>query len=394
MIIAGISFVASVVSAGYAAVAYMSSTTARDRLLRQAPASLPIATASQPVLLTTALITPLGRHGMDASQRSAIVDAIKRRIEMTQEQAQELDALLAEDGNEIFNLTPGESLSDSAVLQQLGDQVGRLPAADGSEPFFFETPAGRAEIYNSRALFYRHNALTPIRAAAGRRTNASGHPILIAADVDALAELIQEACTRTGKPLNEAQAQKVRALLSDPEQQIVSVTSTPDGNQLGLNSAQVQSDGYATIDFSGGALTLGPRGNVVLRSDASSIPVVSGAACALVAVESLVSIGMAVFLLIICLGLFRQSRPRLTSLKRWSIGKIALALIAGVVIAWLTDSYLTHSITESRAQPKAGVVPLMIGLVVAILGCAYPAAVLFVSRSRSVREYDGAASGV
>lgn len=386
MVVAALSFIASLVSAGYGAAVYMTSNAARDRLLRDAPAELPVSTPSQPVLLTTAIVTPVGSHGMDAAQRSATVEAISQRIEMTPQQAQQLDALLAEVGEEVFQEQRGEEVSPPAIVQQLGDQVGRLPAADGSEPFFFETPAGRAEVYDNRALFYRKQTLTPIRAMAGRRANASGHPVLLTADVTALVQVIRDACAPGGKTLADAQVQTVRTLLSDPQQQLVSVIAAPDGSQVGINGASVRPDGYARIDFSGGALLLGSGGDVILRSDRASVPVVSGAACCLVILESLISVGMAVFLLIICIGLFRVPRRRLKPLERWSLAKILLSLSGGAAIAWMIENDLTYS-TNPSPTAHAGSMALLIGAVVAALGCAYPIAVLLVGRSQNVREY-------
>ena len=162
MIVAALSFIASLVSAGFGAAVYMNSTAARDRLLRNAPAELPVSTPSQSVMLTTPLVTPMGPHGMDSTQRSATVDAVNQRIEMTPQQGQQLDALLAVDGDEIFNINPGDTVSPPVIVQELGDHVGRMPAADGSEPFYFETSTGRAEVYENRAMFYRQHALTPV----------------------------------------------------------------------------------------------------------------------------------------------------------------------------------------------------------------------------------------
>lgn len=388
MIVAALSFVVSLVSAGYGAAVYMNSTAARDRLLRNAPPDLPLSNPSQPVLWTVPAVTPVGRHGMDPNQRSATLDAVGQRIEMSPQQAQQLDALLAEDGDEIFGIQRGQDVLPPAIFAQIGDRLGRLPAADGSEPFHFETPAGRAEVYDNRALFYRQNALTPVRALAGRRSNSTAHPVLLPADVDALVHLMEEACTRGGlggKPLNEAQLQTLRSMLADPQQKLVSLIAVPEGNVLGINGASVRSDGYAMIDFSGGVLMLGPAGNVILRSDRASIPVVSSGACLLVIVEGLVSVGMAVFLLIICLGLKGEPRRRLRPLVGWSIGKIALSIVGAVAVGWMTGSFLTHSIAP-RTNP-ATPMALTIAALVAVAGCAYPVAVLLVARSQGVREY-------
>lgn len=391
MIVAAMSFIASLVTAGYGAAVYLNSNAGRDRLLRNAPTDLPVSIPSQPVLLTTPALTVTGHHGMDANQRSATVDSMSQRVEMTAQQAQQLDALLAEDGLEIFGVGAGDAISPPAILQLVGDRVGRLPAtADGSEPFFFETPSGRAEIYENRALFYRHNTLSPVRTAAGRRMNATGHPILLPADVKALVELIEDACVKgstKAKPLAEPQVLTLRSMLSDPQQKLVSLIPSPEGDQLGVAGAAVRPDGYATIDFAGGPLMLGPSGNVVLRSDRAAIPAVSNAACGLVILENLVSVGMAVFLLGLCVKLFREPRQRLSWLILWSKLKIVLSVLGGAALGWMNASYLTTS--DSAPHAVAGVMPmsLMLGAIVVIAGIALPVAILVLARTRGVREY-------
>ena len=157
----------------------------------------------------------------------------------------------------------------------------------------------------------------------------------------------------------------------------------------GWNQSAHRSDLTVTrrSTFPAAALLLGPGGNVVLRSDRTSIPVVSSAACWLVILESLVSVGMAVFLLIICLGLFRVPRKRVKPLELWSVAKILLSLVGGGAIAWMIESYLTNSTSPSPAAAHAGSVALSVGILVAALGCAYPIGVLITVRTRKVREY-------
>jgi hypothetical protein len=387
--VAALGFVAGLVFAGYGAAVYLNSTAARDRLLRDSPLSLPVSAPSQPVGLTTPAVTAVGPRGLGPAQRAALLDAIGQRIEMTPEQARQLDALLAADGAEIFVMQAGELVSAPAILDQIGDHVGRLPSAEGAEPFYFETAAGRTEVYDNRSLFYGKHRLNPIRAVAGRRANQTRHPVLLPSDVSAIVGLAEDACARDiprGKPLNDVQVQTLRSMLADPQQQLVSLLATPDGDQFGINGAVVRVDGYATIAFSGGPLMLGPAGNIILQSDLSSVPAVSGAACGWVIVAGLISVGMAVFLLIICLTLRREPRRRLGPLVQWSAIKIALSIVAASAVTWMTWSFFNSS-TASHPTAGSGSILIFIGAIVLAMGCAYPIAVLLIARSRGVREY-------
>lgn len=390
IIIAALSFLASLLVAAFGAGVYLRSTAARDRLLRNAPADLPVSSPSQPVLFTAPIGTPVGSRGLESNQRAAIVEAIAQRIEMTPAQAQQVDALLAEVGADMFSLSRQQTVDPRAILQAIADHVGRLPStADGTEPFYFETPAGRAEVYENRALFFLHNRLNPVRVMAGRRLNHTRHPILLPQDVNALVRLAQEACGRgsiQGNTLGDAQVKTLQSMLGDPEQQLVSLVPSPEGNVVGLNGASVRPDGYATIDFAGGAVLLGPRGNVILRADRDAIPAVSGVACGLVIVEGLASAALAVLLVLLCIRLLRQPRERLNRMVLWAAMKLGLSLLGGAALGWMIGSYSSTSLTEG--SPSAGTsIAFAVGAAVAVVGIAYPIAILLVARSRAVREY-------
>lgn len=390
-VVAALSFVASVLVAAFGAGVYLHSTAARDRLLRNAPTGLPVSSSNQPVLFTAPISTPVTGRGLEANQRAAIGEAIGQRIEMTPAQAQQLDALLAEAGADVFSLSRGQAVDPQAILQAISDHVGRLPStADGTEPFFFETPTGRAEVYENRALFFLHGRLSPVRVTAGRRLNGTKHPILLPQDVTALARLAQDACGRGSSRtsmLGDAQVATLRSLLSDPQQQLVSVVEGPEGNVVGLNGASARPDGYATVDFAGGAVMLGPRGNVVLRSDVDAIPAVSGAACAAVIVTAVSSVALAVGLLLLCVRLLRQPRERLNRVVVWAGLKIVLSIASGAAVGWVMASYINSSSSDEAASSSATLTALVLGACIAAIGIAYPLIVLFIARSRSVREY-------
>ncbi|HEY2586340.1 MAG TPA: hypothetical protein VGI81_11305 [Tepidisphaeraceae bacterium] len=391
IIIAALSFIASLLVAAYGAGVYLNSTAARNRLLRNAPVDLPASSPSQPVLYSAPIGTTVGLRGLESNQRVVIVEAISQRIEMTAAQAQQFDALLAEVGADMFSLSRGQAVDPQAILQTIADHVGRLPStAEGTEPFFFETPAGRAEVYENRALLFLHGRLSPVRVTAGRRMNSTGHPILLPQDVNRLIRLAQNACQQgTSRPsmLGDPQVQTLQSLLSDPQQRLASLVPSPDGNVVGLNGASVRPDGYATIDFAGGAVMLGPRGNVILRSDREAIPAVSGFACGLVVFEGLASAALAVLLLLFCLSLIRLPRERLNRMVLWAVAELGLSLVGGAAVAWMTASYLSTALTSRTPSAGNMATSLALGVAVALVGIVFPIIVLLVARSRAVREY-------
>lgn len=391
IIVAVLSFIASLLITAYGAGVCLNSAAARDRLLRNAPADLPVSSPGQPVLYTAPVNTPVGSRGLEANHRAAIVEAVSQRIEMTAAQAQQLDALLSEAGADMFALSREQAIDPQAILQTIADHVGRLPStADGAEPFFFETPAGRAEVYENRALFFLHNRLSPVRVMAGRRMNSTGHPILQPQDVNALIRLAQDVCGRGSSRsimLGDAQVQTLRSMLADPQQQFVALVPSPAGNVIGLNGASVRPDGYAIIRFAGGAVMLGPDGDVILRTHLDAIPAVSGAACGLVILAGLASAALAVLLVLCCVPLLRHPRERLNRLVLWAETKLGLSLAGGAAVGWMTASYLRTSLGNHASATGAWTTAAAVGGAVALVGIAFPIIILLVARSRAVREY-------
>ena len=392
IVIAGLSALASLLTAGYGAGVYASSHAARDRFLRGAPVALPVASPVQPTLMTTAVIIPVGPNGLEAGQRAALIDAISQKIQMAPEQAQQLDALLAETGAKMFGATEAEAVTPQAVLDAIGDHFGLLPAisSNSAEPFYFETAAGRAEVFTDRALFYRKNVLSPIRASAGRRANVSGHPVLLPQDVEATIGLVQEAVKRgTSKSssLNDAQIETLRRLLSEPKQQLVSIVPGPEGPTIGIAGASLSANGFATIEFSGGPVLLGPGGNVILQSDRDAFPVVNGPACLLVAIEGIVSIGLAVFLLVISLKLMNNPRQTLGPFRWFAFAKLAVAVGGAFAIGLMTYSFLMSAVRVGQSSAGAMSTAILVTIAFAIAGAAFPTFLLIVSRNRRVREY-------
>src|SRR5579864_7019531 len=72
MIVAALSIVASLLTAGYGAGAHVASNAARAAILRNAPAALPVSRADQRVLLSVAVEQPVGDKGLDAPRRAMV----------------------------------------------------------------------------------------------------------------------------------------------------------------------------------------------------------------------------------------------------------------------------------------------------------------------------------
>ena len=384
IVVAALSLVASLLSAGYGASAYLASNAARARILRDAPVALPMSRADQPVLLSVAVEQPVGDKGLDAPHRAMTISSLQQRIEMTPEQSRQLDALLASVGQELLQGVPA---TPDAVLEAVGDHYGLLATndADAASPFYFQTPAGRAEIYPDRALFTRHNTLMPMRFSAGRNRNESGHPVLLRQDIEALIALAQQSCRLGPSRLNSlsnAQVQALRTLLADPHQQLVALNQNGDTTTIGIESCSLLRDGYCSVMFAGGPVLLSPEGRIILRGDGGDIPAVSTAACVLLIVEGVLSAALAVFLLLVSIRLQRRTRPSLQPLFWYAAVKPILAVGAGLALGWTIASYAVN-VQRTPAPPIA----YAAAIALAVIGCVYSIVLLAVSRLRSVRQF-------
>ena len=386
IVVAVLSILASLLTIGYAAGLYLSSNAARDRVLRNAPLAMPVSSPGQPVRLRATPALQIGRHGLNSYQRSAVVSAMEPLISMTPQQAGQLDALLAEDGDEMFGARDNETVLADEVRRQVADRVGRFAASDASA-FYFETSIGRAEIYSDRALFYRRNSPAIVRAAAGRRLNVSGHPILTSGDVEALAALAAESADHQFTLL---QLVTLRQLLADPQQKLVALNQSPEGWSVGLDDASVRRDGYAVINFAGGPLLLDPRGNVILRTSMDAVPVVSTAACGATVADGIFSIGLAVLLLVTGVRLVRSPHVRLRSVHIYAVLKTAAAAAGGAAAGWMTASYLALPALTPAPQgsfPGPAAWGAIVGAGFALIGLAYPVAIEIAARSQTLRQH-------
>jgi hypothetical protein len=219
------------------------------------------------------------------------------------------------------------------------------------------------------------------------RDDPATQPAMTAAKVDAIVSAIQQ---KAGRPLNEQQIATIRSTLASSDQQLVDASS--DAGMF-VSSVQVQPDGTAQIQFGrGGLLVVGPRGQTLMNYTGrnpflgplggSPAPFVAGIAMAAV------NLGLAIYLLVIGILVLRDS-PRggwLHWVYVWL--RIPTAIASGLAVAWMMGS-LARGFAPGAAVPIPAATEVFnrfaVGL--AVVGCLYPLALIFVLRTGSVRAY-------
>jgi hypothetical protein len=221
-------------------------------------------------------------------------------------------------------------------------------------------------------------------------TTASTGTTLTATQVK---KIVNDIKRRSPQALTAAQIATVQTQLSAPNQNLVA-------NAAGTPVTSVMPTGTDLMfQFDGGFLTVGPQGQVVQVFSYSSNPFAGGRAnlggvaapAILMMLEALCSVAVAIFLLVVGIFVFRSSfkSPRLLAVYAWI--KIPLALAAGAVVTWMGYEFMT-AVTRGlpggspAAAPTVAYVAIW-GIILTLLGLAFPIALLIALRSRTSREF-------
>lgn len=258
----------------------------------------------------------------DVDERQAILRGLERAQRLAPARREQLDALLQAGGREMF-LLRGPQLTVETVAANVSDS-GQKYADDGNGAHFFIVGQGEIEVYDDHAVFYPRDG----------------------------GELISASAAEANAPIGP---------------------TTSDDTQPPV------------VSPGGGA------GTAVAGNNPSTVPVtaplptfqVSTFWLVLLMVERLLSVGLAIYLLVIGILVLRQS-PRGRRLHRiYAIAKIPLAVIGGWATWRLWATFFAGMGAGAPANSVWGVWILLLTL----LAVAYPIGLLIALSSRTAREY-------
>jgi len=375
---------------GLQAFAVMMMSNMSKQLVTQQAAASTAAKAPKPV-------DPLS---MPKDERQIVLRGLAMHRAITPARRDQLDALLAKNGRQIFRLQ-GPNLTVDVVKQNVSDS-GRLPDARGGEgPDFFVVGEGRIELADDHAKFVPGDAgggsAETVRVnAADTAEQADWELGLTPAQVKAIVDTVEK---QSGTTLPQAQKTKLAAILSNSTQgfftpaatipevtsqvQSVSVFGTGGTTQLTLTTNQgmlsLDATGNTTSSTTwaaGGGVAFGGPGGAPFNIDTTAAGFAIGSA--------VIGACLAVYLLVIGILVLRQHPRggRLHKIYAWI--KIPLAIVAGIAWVMLWASLFSGGGAAARSMTPA----VITGAVVAVLvGCLYPVALLIALRTKSVREY-------
>lgn len=320
----------------------------------------------------------------------------------------ELDRLLRLHGREVFGGDDDTRLTGVQIRDDV--TVNRKMSPSSAQPAQFTTDQGTIDVYANRAVFTSSDGRTVLETSARNRrdvTRSTAHAAtsvhvttvgpggvsswpptatLTPAQVRTVVSAVKAAAT---PPLNPAQVKSLQAELSKPNQPLVM-----SGSATQVPAVLSQPGGNVTIYFNGGTvLALGPAGQVI-SSGPPPMPKfnISPAVAALVMIEAALSAALAVYLLVVGVIVLRGSfmAPRLLRIYAWI--KIPLAILAGVGVGTLMYQFYSAIVAMPGGAGVATGSPLPLigsiyGVVLGVLGLAFPIGVLIAVRSRTFRGY-------
>ncbi|HEY2585894.1 MAG TPA: hypothetical protein VGI81_09035 [Tepidisphaeraceae bacterium] len=361
---------------------------------------------TMPVAAATPATPAAPATPLSGGEVGAAVNTVSSMLALDGPHDRELDRMLRLHGREILGGDEDAPLTGAATREAITSS--RKFAKGGSQPAQFVTEEGTVDVYADHAVFTSADGATTVRTSAKNRLDsmstgglqsstafsmsagtapaAPASSTLTPAQVNSVVAAVKSAASTT--PLNAAQIQSLRTELSKPNQSLVMVSN---GTQV--PAAFAQPGGQVTIYFNTGSmLVLGPAGHVI-SSGPPPMPKfnINPGVAGLVIIEAFLSAALAIYLLVVGVIVLRGSfiGPRLLRIYAWA--KIPLAILAGVGVGTLMyQLYAGMSSMPGYAGANAASfapIGIIYGVVLGVLGVAFPIGVLIALRSRTVRGY-------
>lgn len=398
IIVASISMITSLGTGGYDALFVM------VRAVSSSVASMPRPTATVNVAAMGTPSTPTAPNyippnddavpndGLKQSERVTVEGTLASRQSFNNSQFNELDNFLAQSGQSAF--------PQGMVAYQI-HKSGVYKGSGKADPSYtwFDVNWGRLEVYDDKVTLNssdptRPGVTTSIALPAYATVANPGFAALTPKEITMVIKRINAVAPNA---MNDVQTIALKKTLASPQQNLVPTIFLANP----VTSATQNSDGSAMINFTGG-------GSARISSDGASMTTVasqpftmpsfefSTGAIAVSIIESMASLGVAIFLLVIAVQAFRGSHhtPRRFRIYAWI--KIPLAIIgwgATAMVWWGFGKMIGSAAAGSgpAVGTSIGTVYAVMSIFAGIAALAFPIALLFVLRSKTVREYYEAA---
>ena len=360
----------------------------------QASPNGPISNATTPVAET------IGPRGMPLSQRQLMIAGLSRTQPLSPGRKAQVDELLIEYGTDVIALS-GNDLTSDAVAANVSSS-GQLPTADGSSngTQFFTLGQGRLEVGDDHAVFFPADGSAALRTTAPFVSADSSPAIPGTHSLTAGQQLaVLRRIKFLGASPNPAQSAAITQTLQNPGQQFVVPDPMMPDVSLQISSAASMSDGSLNLSAAHGNsfsnMVFAPSGQITQSSTSNfaggrnamgMMPHVNRSLAIASLTGVLVNLGLAIFLLISGIFMLRQSpiAPKMHWIYVWM--KIPMVLLTAAVGMSVSMQFF-GSLPGGRSASQLPWVVMFTTAMPAVIAIAYPIALIFLLRSKPVREY-------
>ena len=391
IIVASLNGIGSLLSGGYAFLFY----TASKAQARMSAASTVTTTYSSGAVAPTLAPPPQAGAGtVPMGDTGVAVNVLRPMLSLDAAHVRELNHLLRHHGRQIFGEEDDFKFTTTSVRSAI---LSSKPlTADSAQPAQFTTAQGTVEIFVDHAVFTSADGSLELRTSMRPISDQTIHhavtnpaampaPPTTTALTPAQVKKVMAAVSGTGVALNAAETQALKTAISDPNQSLV----TP-GAATPVIMAVRHPDGNAAITFdTGDMLVLSPQGKTISSGPPKFNFNVKGSTATILAIEAAASGALAIYLLIVGVFLLRPILRGRKLVAIFAVLKIPLAIVVAIgwpMLAWEMMQGLSTSSALGTTAPTAG--PYVVwGIITAVVGLAFPVALLITISTRPVRNY-------
>lgn len=384
-------------------------------------ASRAFATASTPA---TPLPTPeTDPNSMTARERRIVMNGLTKNHNLSPARRRQLDAILVEGGRRMV-FGAGPSLTPDVVAANISDHGSAPAKGDEAAHDFFILGRGRLELFDDRAVFIPQDGTETIRTEApepdegdpmveepepgtnvddesASATQPAGlTPRQVKAVVQHVDSLLKAQASTPQRTLNPAQTKTLTARFSDPQGGFFSPAADLPAARAQVASAYGLPNGTVMVSTQLGTIQVDTAGVVVSSFTQASFAAtragmgfqVDELAVLLSLLGCLAGFVLSIYLIVAGSLVMRQHGKGGKMHKIYAWLKIPLAIGCAIVWVWMWSSVARGAAQASGVQSMNWGPRLTIAAIaVALLGVAYPLALLLALRTRAVRDYYGSA---
>jgi len=361
-------------------------------------------------------ILPTGPDGLDAQDRALALRVMRTRLRhpLSAERQRQLEAFLAEHGQLIFDDSAGR-LTLASVTRSLGQTgkefAGGAAGQNGPDYFIIKQSTGvkvpgRLLVKDDGAVLRpddRSEAISTYAGSDNQQQQPQAQVTGSGFEEDEASAIVARAQELSNNKVNPAQVAALTALMESPAgESYVNPASTIPGLTAQVRSTVVQFDGTTTVTFVMGKVSMDAAGNFVgpVAGPPMTTPTtgptyptqfwgnvsVSAGSTALVTVDAILSVMLAVYLMVIAILSLRPVGLSRRYFTVYACVKILLGAAAIVGFSWMIADVSNVSVPAIMSGVVEGWSKT--SLVLTSIGIAYPVVMLIVlAASTSAREY-------